>query len=599
MRRLRVALAQINSTVGDLEGNRALCLDAARRAADLQADLVAFPELAICGYPPEDLLLRASFIADASAALLALARDAAGLPPLVVGALEFDGVLYNSAAVLHGGRVVGSHRKQRLPNYGVFDEQRYFQPGTTTPRFVIGGVEVAATVCEDIWYPDGPAREAALAGAEVIININASPFHAGKARERERMLATRAVDNHVVIAYVNQVGGQDELVFDGNSLVLDARGELLARGASLREDLVVVDIAVDEVLQVRLHESRLRHGRDVRRSDGRDGREPAPPLHVTAAHEAAHEGARAPLPQTELAAPNVLAETYEALVVGTRDYVRKSGFGDVIVALSGGLDSSLVAAVAVDALGPEHVRGVSLPSRYSSEGSVGDARDLAERLGIELVTMPIEPLHEAALDTLAREFESTREGTAEENLQSRLRGLLVMALSNKFGGLVLTTGNKSEYACGYATLYGDMVGGFAVIKDVPKTLAYDLARHRNSRGVVRSDSAAAAASSDDPVIPQAVIDKPPSAELRPDQLDTDSLPPYEVLDPIIEAYVEDDASFEAIVARGFDPETVGRIIDLIDRNEYKRRQSPPGVKITPRAFGRDRRYPLASRYHGH
>ena len=608
MRRLRVALAQINSTVGDFAGNRALILDAARGAAERDADLVAFPELAICGYPPEDLLLRASFIDEAVSALEALARDTEGLPPLIVGGLEFDGVLYNSAAVVHGGRIVAGHRKQRLPNYGVFDEQRYFQAGSETPRFIVGGVAVAATVCEDIWYPDGPARDAALAGAAVIVNINASPFHAGKASERERMLATRAVDNHVAIAYVNQVGGQDELVFDGNSLVLDARGEVLARGASMREDLVIVDIPVDDVLLVRLHESRLRRQRPQH--------EPAPPVHVTAPHPGV-AAARAPLPPTDLAPPDPLAETYNALVVGTRDYVRKSGFGDVIVALSGGLDSSLVAAVAVDALGPEHVRGVSLPSRYSSEGSIGDARDLADRLGIELVTMPIEPLHEAALDTLAREFEGTREGTAEENLQSRLRGMLVMALSNKFGTLVLTTGNKSEYACGYATLYGDMVGGFAVIKDVPKTLAYNLARHRNTRGPGGPDSPAApggpsspAASGgpsspaapggpSSPVIPQAVIDKPPSAELRPGQLDTDSLPPYEVLDPIIEAYVEDDASFEAIVERGFEPDMVRRIIDLINRNEYKRRQSPPGVKITPRAFGRDRRYPLASRYRGH
>jgi NAD+ synthase (glutamine-hydrolysing) len=580
MRRLRVALAQINTTVGDFEGNSARILDAARRAADLDADLVAFPELAITGYPPEDLLLRGPFLDDAAAALEALARDAAALPPLVVGCIEFDGVLYNAAAVVHGGAVVGWHRKHRLPNYGVFDEQRYFQPGHETPRFVVAGIEVAATVCEDIWYADGPARDAALAGAEVIVNINASPFHAGKTRERERMIATRATDNHVAIAYVNQVGGQDELVFDGNSLVIDARGELLARGASMREDLVVADIAVDEVRQVRLHESRLRRSRLAG--------EPAPALHLTAARvTSSQDGERAPLPATDLEPPDALAEIYDALVTGTRDYVHKTGFEDVHVALSGGLDSSLVAAVAVDALGAEHVRGVSLPSRYSSEGSIGDARDLADRLGIELVTMPIEPLHETALDTLAREFEGTREGTAEENLQSRLRGMLVMALSNKFGSLVLTTGNKSEYACGYATLYGDMVGGFAVIKDVPKTLAYELARHRNSR---------------DPgseVIPQAVIDKPPSAELRPGQLDTDSLPPYEVLDPIIEAYVEDDASFEAIVDRGFEPQTVRRIIELINRNEYKRRQSPPGVKITPRAFGRDRRYPLASRYRGH
>ena len=572
MRRLRVGLAQINTTVGDFDGNRARILDAARRAADRGADLVAFPELAVTGYPPEDLLLRASFIDEAGAVLAALARDAEGLPPLVVGCVEFDGVLYNGAAILHGGGVAGRYRKRRLPNYGVFDEERYFQPGGETPRFVVGGVEIAVTICEDIWYADGPAHDAALDGAEVIVNLNASPFHAGKTRERERMLATRATDDQVAIAYVNQVGGQDELVFDGNSLVIDARGAVLARGASMREDLVVADIPVDEVRQARLHESRLRR---ERRADA-----PAPPLHVTAPPEAARD----PLRPSRLEPPDALAETYDALVVGTRDYTRKSGFEDAIVALSGGIDSSLVAAVAVDALGPERVRGVSLPSRYSSEGSIADAQDLADRLGIELVAMPIEALHQAALDTLARPFEGTAEGTAEENLQSRLRGMLVMALSNKFGTLVFTTGNKSEYACGYATLYGDMAGGFAVIKDVPKTLAYALARHRNERGEV---------------IPRAVIDKPPSAELRPDQLDTDSLPPYEVLDPIIEAYVEDDASFDEIVGRGHEAATVRRVIDLINRNEYKRRQSPPGVKITPRAFGRDRRYPLASRYAGH
>ena len=487
-----------------------------------------------------------------------------GLPPLVVGCVEFDGVLYNSAFVIHGGAIAGRHRKHRLPNYGVFDEQRYFHPGHTTPRFVVAGVEVGVTVCEDIWYADGPAHDAALAGAEVIVNINASPFHAGKTRERERMIATRATDDHVAIAYVNQVGGQDELVFDGNSLVIDARGALLARGASMREDLFVADIAVDDVRQVRLHESRLRRERAAA--------DPAPPLHVTGPSDAV----RAPLPPTNLEPPDPLAETYDALVAGTRDYTHKSGFEDAIVALSGGIDSSLVAAVAVDALGSEHVRGVSLPSRYSSEGSIGDAQDLADRLGIELIAMPIEALHHAALDTLARPFAGTSEGTAEENLQSRLRGMLVMALSNKFGTLVFTTGNKSEYACGYATLYGDMAGGFAVIKDVPKTLAYALSRHRNTRGEV---------------IPQAVIDKPPSAELRPDQFDTDSLPAYEVLDPIIEAYVEDDASFQAIVDRGYEAATVRRVIDLINRNEYKRRQSPPGVKITSRAFGRDRRYP--------
>ena len=571
MRRLRVGLAQINTTVGDFAGNRARILEAARRASERGADLVAFPELAVTGYPPEDLLLRASFVDEAEAALRMLAREADGLPPLIVGCVEWDGALYNAAAVVHGGTVTGRHRKHRLPNYGVFDERRYFRPGRETPRFAVAGVEVAATVCEDIWYADGPARDAALAGAEVIVNLNASPFHAGKTRERERMLATRAADSRVAIAYVNQVGGQDELVFDGNSLALGPRGELLARGASMREDLVVADIDVDAVRQARLHESRLRL------PPGEAAH--APPIHVTDARE----GERPPLPPPALDPPDELAEIYDALVAGTRDYVRKSGFEDAIVALSGGIDSSLVAAVAADALGAEHVRGVSLPSRYSSEGSVADARGLAALLGIELVAMPIEALHRAALDALAAPFAGTDEGVAEENLQSRLRAMLVMALSNKFGALVLTTGNKSEYACGYATLYGDMAGGFAVIKDVPKTLAYRLARHRNARGEA---------------IPQAVLDKPPSAELRPGQLDTDSLPPYETLDPIVEAYVEDDAPFEAIVARGFEAETVRRVIGLIDRNEYKRRQAPPGVKITPRAFGRDRRYPLASRYRG-
>ena len=572
MRPLRVALAQINTTVGDFDGNRARILAAARAAADRDADVVAFPELAITGFPPEDLLLRAPFIEEAQRALERLLVETRGLPPLIVGAPEYDGALFNAALILHEGRVLGSHRKQRLPNYGVFDDERYFQPGSETPRFVIGGVEVAATVCEDVWYPDGPAREAALAGALVVININHSPFHSGKRRERERMLTTRAVDNHVAIVYVNQVGGQDEIVLDGNSLVIGADGAVLARGASFEEDVVVVDIPVRAVVQARLHESRLRRERPAAA--------PAPTILVSGRRE----GDRAALPAPALEPADDLAETYQALVVGTRDYVGKTGFADVIVALSGGIDSSLVATIAVDALGPEHVRGVSLPSRYSSEGSIADAQELADRLGIPLATIPIEPLHEAALDALAREFEGTQAGPAEENVQSRLRGMLVMALSNKFGSIVLTTGNKSEYACGYATLYGDMAGGYAVIKDVPKTLVYALARHRNSLGEV---------------IPQATIEKPPSAELRPDQLDTDSLPPYEVLDPIIEAYVEDDAAFETIVARGFDEATVRRVIDLINRNEYKRRQSPPGIKITPRAFGRDRRYPLASKYRGH
>lgn len=572
MQTLRVALAQLNTTVGDLEGNAARILDAARTAAEAGADLVAFPELALTGYPPEDLLIRSAFIEDATRALADLAHAAQGLPPLVVGCIEFDSQLYNAAAVLHGGSVAGHYRKHFLPNYGVFDEYRYFQPGDRVPLFRIGGVEVGITICEDLWYPAGPMRELALAGARVVVNINASPFHGGKPHFRERMVATRASDNTVAVAWVNQVGGQDELVFDGNSAVFGPDGEVIARAASMEEDLLVVDIPVGQVVQRQLHDVRLRRERHA-------SERPAPIAVTDAVVEV-----RASLPPYRLDRPDNVAEVYQALVVGTRDYIRKTGFEDAIVALSGGIDSAIVATIAVDALGPEHVLGVSLPSRYSSEGSIADAQELADNLGIRLVGMPIEEMHQAALDTLDREFRSTAPGTPEENVQSRIRGLLVMALSNKFGSIVLTTGNKSEYACGYATLYGDMVGGFAVIKDVPKTLVYRLAAHRNTLS---------------PVIPRNSIEKPPSAELRPDQLDTDSLPPYEVLDPIIEAYVEDDMPFDDIVAMGFEEATVRRVIGMINRNEYKRRQAAPGVKITPRAFGRDRRLPLASRYQGY
>ena len=575
MQTLRVALAQIDTTVGDLAGNSARILEAARRAAEAGADLVAFPELALTGYPPEDLLLRRPFIEDATRALHELADAARDLPPLIVGCIEFHHHLYNAAAVLHGGRVAGMYRKHFLPNYGVFDEDRYFQPGDESPVFVIGGVEVGVTICEDAWYPGGPMREQALAGATVIVNINASPFHFGKAGSRETMLATRASDHGVVLCYVNQVGGQDELVFDGNSLVVGPRGEVLARGASMVEDLVILDLPVDEAVQAQLHDPRLRRERV--------GQRPPEAIRVTeAAAPASTPRPALPAPRLEVAEP--LAEVYNALVLGTRDYLQKTGFTNALVALSGGVDSAIVGAIAVDALGAEHVRGISMPSRYSSEGSISDARALAEMLGIQLVTLPIEGMHAAALDTLAREFEDTQAGVAEENVQPRIRGLLTMALSNKTGAIVLTTGNKSEYACGYATLYGDMVGGFAVIKDVPKTLVWELARYRNTLGAV---------------IPVNSITKPPSAELRPNQLDSDSLPAYEVLDPIIEAYVEDDLSLEAIVARGNDEATVKRVIDMVNRNEYKRRPAPPGVKITSRAFGRDRRLPLASRYRGY
>ncbi|TAK78113.1 MAG: NAD+ synthase [Dehalococcoidia bacterium] len=576
MQTLRVALAQLNTTIGDLEGNRAKILDAARRAADQGADLVAFSELAITGYPPEDQLIRSAFIEDAGRSLLALAAEAKGLPPLIVGCVEFDQHLYNAAAVVHDGAVVATYRKQRLPNYGVFDEERYFQPGSESLIVTVAGVPVGLSICEDAWYPGGPITDLAIAGAAVVVNINGSPFHAGKARDRERMLATRAADNTVALAYVNQVGGQDELVFDGNSVIFDASGAVVARGASMEEDLLVADLLVEELLQRQLHESRLRHLRGFSQPST-----PVRRIDVTEEPPRERPLLRAPV----LAPPPTVAETYRALVLGTRDYVQKVGFEHAFVALSGGIDSALVGAVAVDALGAARVTGVSMPSRYSSEGSISDAVDLAQRLGVRLISLPIEPLHQAALDTLAREFGADDLGVAGENVQSRARGMLVMALSNHTPrSLVLTTGNKSEYACGYATLYGDMVGGFAVIKDVPKTLVWELARYRNTVSEV---------------IPENSITKPPSAELRPGQLDSDSLPAYEVLDPIIEAYVEHDLSLEAIVARGNDEATVKRVIDMINRNEYKRRQAPPGVKVTSRAFGRDRRLPLASRYRGY
>ncbi len=576
MQTLRVALAQLNTTIGDLDGNRAKILDAARRAAAQDVDLVAFSELAITGYPPEDQLLRSAFIEDARRSLETLAAEAKGLPPLIVGCVEFDQHLYNAAAVIHEGRVVATYRKQRLPNYGVFDEERYFQPGAETLVITVAGVPVGISICEDAWYPGGPVTDIAIAGAAVVVNINGSPFYAGKARDRERMLATRAADNTIALVYVNQVGGQDELVFDGNSIVVDASGEIIARAASMEEDLLVADILVEEVMQRQLHESRLRRLRGVVQPST-----PVRRIDITAAPTSARALRRDPVPLPA----DTVAETYRALVVGTRDYVQKIGFEHAFVALSGGIDSAIVGAVAVDALGPDRVTGVSMPSRYSSEGSISDAVDLAQRLGIRLVSLPIEAVHQAVLDTLEREFGADDLGVAGENVQSRARGMLVMALSNhRPRSLVLTTGNKSEYACGYATMYGDMVGGFAVIKDVPKTLVWELARYRNTL---------------DAVIPENSITKPPSAELRPNQLDSDSLPAYEVLDPIIEAYVEDDLSLEAIVARGNDEATVKRVIDMVNRNEYKRRQAPPGVKITSRAFGRDRRLPLASRYRGY
>ena len=575
MRTLRVGLAQINTTVGDLEGNAAKIAEWTGRARDLGCDVVAFPELAVTGYPPEDLVLRRSFVEDNIAVLERVVVPATRGIAAIVGFIDLAEDVYNAAAVISDGKIVGRYHKQFLPNYGVFDEDRYFQRGTESPVFTIAGVGVGVNVCEDIWYPDGPARDQARAGAEVIININGSPYHRGKGGFRENIISTRASDNLVAVCYVNMAGGQDELVFDGHSIICDERGTLVARGAQFREELLVHDIDIEGVMQSRLHDPRSRKEHRLARNDGQ-----APRVAVSEAPFVTEKPAISPR-VAELLDP--VAEVWEALVLATRDYVHKTGFDTICVGLSGGIDSSLVAAVAAEALGAEHVLGVSMPSRFSSEGSTTDARELAENLGIKYMTIPIEGAFVASLDMLAPAFKDTQFGTAEENLQARIRGNILMSLSNKFGWLVLTTGNKSELATGYCTLYGDMACGYAVVKDVPKTLVYELSRHRN-RTAGRE------------IIPESVITKPPSAELRPDQLDTDSLPPYEALDPILEAYVEDDRTLDEIVAMGYDAATVERIARMVDRNEYKRRQAPIGVKITPRAFGRDRRLPIANRY---
>jgi NAD+ synthase (glutamine-hydrolysing) len=578
---LRVGLAQINTTVGDLAGNVAKVLLYVERARDLGVDVVSFPELAVTGYPPEDLLLRPSFVRDNLEAVEAVVRGCGGITAVVgfvdlpAGRQAPDGGIYNSAAVVHDGRLADVYHKQRLPNYGVFDEVRYFRPGRGCPVYTVAGVGVGVNVCEDIWYPGEPTRTQALGGAQAIVNINGSPYHAGKRGLRQQMLAKRAGDYGVFVCYTNQVGGQDELVFDGGSMVLGPEGELLAQAAMFEEELLVCDLDLEEAFKRRLEAPRPRRERSARAGEVRQVALSDAPF---VAEKPPVERRVAPLLEAE-------AEAYAALVTGTRDYVRKTGFQKVVIALSGGIDSSLVAAIAVDAIGKENVVGVSMPSRYSSEGSIKDAQELADRLGIELMIIPIEPAHSAYLEMLARAFGGTEPGVAEENVQSRIRGNVVMALSNKFGWLVLATGNKSEMATGYATLYGDMAGGFAVIKDAPKTLVYRLARYRNTWP-------------DGPVISKKVIEKPPSAELKPGQLDQDTLPPYEELDSVLEAYVEDDRSVDEIVAMGHERDLVVWVVQMVNRNEYKRRQAPPGVKITPRAFGRDRRLPIANRYKG-
>ena len=575
----RVALAQMNPTVGDLRGNVSLALDFVEEARTQQADLVALPELALPGYPPEDLLLKPAFIRDTRAALDEVVAASRGIV-VVVGFVDAaGGHIYNAAAVAYDGRLVDVYHKLKLPNYGVFDEERYFTPGRLCPVYEVRGAQVGVNVCEDIWYAVGPVSVQREAGAQLIVNINGSPYHAGKRRFRETMLATRAADNELFIAYVNLVGGQDELVFDGSSMVFGPGGDLLARAGQFREELLVADLELDAVFRRRLRGLRPRQGTPPTAPAAGEPRW----VHVSPDID----GAVRPPVAPQLPDPlDPVGEVYEALVTGTRDYVRKNGFDKVLVSLSGGIDSSLTCCIAVDALGSERVVGVTMPSRYSSEGSTGDARALAENLGIPLWLLPIEGAHRAFEETLAPYFAETEPGVAEQNVQSRIRGNLLMALSNKFGWLVLTTGNKSEMAVGYATLYGDMAGGFAVLKDAPKTLVYELSNWRNAHGEPRG------------AIPESVLIKPPSAELKPDQRDDDDLPSYDVLDRVLEAFVEEDLAYEEMVAQGLDPAVVARVMRDVDRNEFKRRQAPAGVKITPRAFGRDRRMPIVNRYNG-
>jgi NAD+ synthase (glutamine-hydrolysing) len=568
---MRIALAQIDPTVGDLDGNRALILDRLARAKRAGADLAVFPELAVTGYPPEDLLLRPGFIRAAERSLEEIARESRGIT-LLVGTPHLDRDLYNACAVCSGGEVKALVKKRFLPNYGVFDEDRYFGPGRELFLFELGSTLIGVTVCEDMWQPGPPATELALAGAHLLVNVSASPFHVGKDREREEMFRTRARDNNVFVAFCNTIGGQDELIFDGHSALIDDEGVVIARAPGFEEALLVADVDPASVVGRRLTDAR-------RRALARDtGVTDAPVVHVGTTRDNADDLTPAVVPFSD-----ELEQMRQALVLGLRDYVAKNGFEQVVVGVSGGIDSALTAAVAVEALGPERVHCVSMPSRYSSAATRDDARRLAENLGTDFREIEIEPIFEAFLGALATSFAGREPDLSEENLQARVRGTLLMALSNKFGWLLVATGNKSELSVGYATLYGDMAGGFALLKDVFKTDVFRLSRYLNERAGKE-------------LVPTSTIDRAPSAELRPDQRDEDSLPPYAALDRVLEAYVEQDRSLEELSTDGFDEEVVRRAVAMVDRAEYKRRQAPPGVRLRPKAFGRDRRTPITNRW---
>jgi NAD+ synthase (glutamine-hydrolysing) len=569
---MRLALVQTNPVVGDLDGNRALILDRLDEAKAAGADLVVFPELAVTGYPPEDLLLRPGFLRAAERSLAEIAAAARGATVLV-GTPHLDRDLYNACAVCADGEVKAFVKKRFLPNYGVFDEVRYFAPGDELFLFGHGEAIVGVTVCEDMWQPGPPATDLALAGAQLLVNISASPFHLGKDREREEMFRIRARDTLAFVAFCNTVGGQDELLFDGHSAVIDDEGTVLARAPGFEEALLVVDVDPTAVVARRLTDPR-------RRALAADRGElpPVRAIRLDPPREQEHAAAPPLVPFDD-----ELEQMRQALVLGLRDYVRKNGFSDIVVGVSGGIDSALTAAIAAEALGPERVHCVSMPSRYSSEGTRTDARRLAESLGCEFREIAIGPMVDAFGAALAGSFAEREPDLTEENVQARIRGILLMALSNKFGWLLVATGNKSEMSVGYATLYGDMAGGFALLKDVFKTDVFRLSRHLNERAGRE-------------LIPASIIERPPSAELRPDQLDEDSLPPYAQLDDVLEAYVEEDRSLEELSADGFDPDVVQRAVAMIDRAEYKRRQAPPGVRLRPKAFGRDRRTPITNRW---
>jgi NAD+ synthase (glutamine-hydrolysing) len=575
MRTLRIGLCQINTIVGDIEGNTKKILDYIAKGKKMGADLLAFPEMAVTGYPPEDLLLMPKFIEANLKAIRTIAKATSSMTA-VVGFVNKDGDIYNSAALLHNGSLIDAYSKTYLPNYGVFDEDRYFHVGKENFIFTLKSTPIGLSICEDLWYPGDPIRTQTLyGGAELIINISSSPFHAGKSTFREKMISTRASDNLAIVAYCNLVGGQDELVFDGGSAIFDQRGELITRGKQFEEDLVLADLDMEAVFRMRLHDPRIRREKSSNdeKSLGKiDLPDPSRPVEK-----------RPSIPKRDSKPLDHLSEIYSALVLGTGDYIRKNRFDKVLIGLSGGIDSALTAVIAVDALGKKGVVGVAMPSQYSSKESLEDAKLLAKNLGIRFLTIPITEIFQAYLKTLSLSFKGLKPNVTEENIQARIRGNILMALSNKFGWIVLTTGNKSEMSVGYCTLYGDMAGGYAVLKDVPKTLVYELSKFRNKQ-------------EKKPIIPKNVFAKPPSAELRPNQKDEDSLPPYPVLDPILQAYVEEDKGVEEIAKMGFKEKMIKEVINMVDQNEYKRRQSPPGVKITHRALGKDRRLPVTNKY---